>query len=596
MFIFVEVQKFATYHLYISKCLFVAFSFWIVFLSAQEIQSEKLRDLRLKVSDLGSANSEALPVIKKYLAEAKRQKNYSYVADAYDDLSANLKDPAIKLKYADSAIHAAKMSRNSFTLGTKYLAKGSILYFQFRSYQDALNNFLNAKKYLSNPEDTTDQYYQFKNLYFIGATKAYLGQYNEALVVFRQCLNFYKPAAYSIDHPNNLYNFRKGYLNCLIQYAFCYQNLGNYAEAKNLIREALENLPPKEFENELSYLQQLQGMAFYKKSLYGAALKNFSESSRKLASEGDFGRLQINNLYTAKSYAEMRDTPEAVQYFQKNDSIFVKHNFLFPQAREGYEFLIKYFAKQGDKDRQLYYTNQLLKADRILERDFKVLSARIHKEYDTAELTAQRDRLQSRTSSLGRWLFGFGALAILFFGLFLHRRSNEQKLKHQYTALEQRFHTFSEKTTFPETTEPSSEPQTGNPNLQSEPIREAKPNLQNKDWQLLAHLQAFEAGNSFTRKGLTVAQLAQEFGVSASDLSRVINEHKGTNFSRYLRGLRIAYITKLLFTERKYLEYKIEALASECGIASRQNFSDLFTEVNGMRPKDFIALRRKELE
>lgn len=89
--------------------------------------------------------------------------------------------------------------------------------------------------------------------------------------------------------------------------------------------------------------------------------------------------------------------------------------------------------------------------------------------------------------------------------------------------------------------------------------------------------------------------MAEELNVGTSELSRIINQHKGVNFSKYLSTLRIKYITDKLFSDKKYLEYKVEALALECGIASRQNFSDLFTEINGMRPKDFIALRRKEL-
>ncbi|MGV0856934.1 helix-turn-helix transcriptional regulator [Empedobacter brevis] len=36
------------------------------------------------------------------------------------------------------------------------------------------------------------------------------------------------------------------------------------------------------------------------------------------------------------------------------------------------------------------------------------------------------------------------------------------------------------------------------------------------------------------------------------------------------------------------LEYTVEGLALNCGVFSRQNFSDLFQEINGIRPTDFI--------
>lgn len=176
-------------------------------------------------------------------------------------------------------------------------------------------------------------------------------------------------------------------------------------------------------------------------------------------------------------------------------------------------------------------------------------------------------------------VYALGILSLLFLGLLLVLRNRSKKIKIKYAELEAEYLQTKQKL------------ETENSTIAEKP----KISVADKDWQVLALLQDFEKGNKFTQKGLTVSQLAQELNVGSSELSRIINEHKGVNFSKYLSGLRIDYITKRLFEDRKYLEYKIEALALECGIASRQNFSDLFTEINGMRPKDFIALRRKEL-
>ena len=51
----------------------------------------------------------------------------------------------------------------------------------------------------------------------------------------------------------------------------------------------------------------------------------------------------------------------------------------------------------------------------------------------------------------------------------------------------------------------------------------------------------------------------------------------------------------MLNSERKYLHYTIEALAEESGISTRQHFSKLFYDANGIRPKDFIRKRKEEL-
>ncbi len=121
--------------------------------------------------------------------------------------------------------------------------------------------------------------------------------------------------------------------------------------------------------------------------------------------------------------------------------------------------------------------------------------------------------------------------------------------------------------------------------------------LINKDVfsDLHTKMKAFEENKAFTQKGLTVEQLAASLGTNKSYLSQYINDTHGVNFSRYLSALRINYITQLMYDDPKYLLLKVQGLADECGISSRQNFSDLFQEINGIRPTDFIRKREKRI-
>lgn len=113
---------------------------------------------------------------------------------------------------------------------------------------------------------------------------------------------------------------------------------------------------------------------------------------------------------------------------------------------------------------------------------------------------------------------------------------------------------------------------------------------------ILLKLEAFEENYEFTKSGLTLNKLAVKLNTNSNYLSQVINENKGTNFNQYLSLLRINYITDKLYKDKKYLNYKIETLAKECGIASRTNFSNLFQEINGIRPTHFIKKRNEDLE
>lgn len=108
-------------------------------------------------------------------------------------------------------------------------------------------------------------------------------------------------------------------------------------------------------------------------------------------------------------------------------------------------------------------------------------------------------------------------------------------------------------------------------------------------------LKEFEDSRKFKEKGITLPQLAETFQTNTTYLSQYINDVMGVNFNKYLSALRINYITELMYNDSKVLEYSVQGLADECGISSRQNFSDLFLEINGIRPTDFIKQRKKEI-
>ncbi|WP_294237635.1 hypothetical protein [uncultured Chryseobacterium sp.] len=113
---------------------------------------------------------------------------------------------------------------------------------------------------------------------------------------------------------------------------------------------------------------------------------------------------------------------------------------------------------------------------------------------------------------------------------------------------------------------------------------------------ILEKLNNFEQKKGFLKKGLAQQELAKSFNTNITYLSFVINEFKAKNFNTYLNELRIHYIIHKLYHNPDFLKYTIEGLIKERGITSRQNFSDLFQEINGIRPTDFIKQRKKELE
>ncbi|WP_164462449.1 helix-turn-helix domain-containing protein [Chryseobacterium shandongense] len=300
-----------------------------------------------------------------------------------------------------------------------------------------------------------------------------------------------------------------------------------------------------------------------------------------LNKDDDFYWSSVSDFYIGKSYLGLEKEDLAIKQFEKVDSIFQKRQFIVPELLENYNFLIKYYQNKKNSEKELEYSKKLLKADSILNRDFKFLSEKIHKDYDKEILEESKTRLEARN----KW--GFGTIAILITVLLIVALlawkfyKNGKQIKLKYLELEDKLK---------QQNKPSSLPYESISNYGKSVLSEdVFIDLQNK-------LKEFEAGDSFKENGLTIDKLANTLGSNKSYLSQYINDVKGMNFSKYISTLRIDYITKLMYEDTHYLQLKVQGLADECGIGSRQNFSDLFQEINGIRPTDFIKQRKKELE
>ncbi|WP_267403933.1 helix-turn-helix domain-containing protein [Chryseobacterium sp. GM_Chr_2] len=547
----------------------------------KEVYSEYYK-LRKNYEKIEEGNSKALPYIKNYINKAKAEKNYEKLVQGYKDgiFYSNTKEE--KLKYADSMITAAKLSQNRDLISAAYIDKGVIFYYNYKKFQPALNEYLKAFEYSKNSDNN---FLKYQNLYHIGVVKSYLGYYDEASKIFKNCIDYYNLQIQSPLHPNEIYNNKKGYLNSLHQLIICYRNLNNLPKADPLIEKGLTEVSNNpDYAQEKGYFLLNKGILEYKKDLYQDAIYNLNQSLLPIQKSGDFAWLSVDYFYIGKTLMGLKNNNEAISNFKRVDSIFQKNHFILPELRENYEFLINHYKKEKDPAKQLYYTSQLLKADSIISKDFIYLSPKIHKEYDTKTLLDEKNKLQKK-NSWGTFII----VTLIFFVIALTlllvlRYRKEKNIQQRYNALEEKLRDHQTEIRQIKVSEKNT-------------TEEKKTSLDEAIVEdLLKKLKTFEDKNGFTQKGLTINKLASQLGTNSKYLSQVINDCKGSNFNKYLSELRINYITKLLFENKEYLKYNIETLAKECGIASRQNFSDLFTEINNIRPTDFIRKRKQELE
>ncbi len=123
------------------------------------------------------------------------------------------------------------------------------------------------------------------------------------------------------------------------------------------------------------------------------ALKHLIFSRDILLKNNDFASLATVNFYLGKLYWINNNRKQSLSYFRKVDSIVNKYKFITPEIRGSYEFLINDAKEQHNDSVQLYYTNQLLRADSIIAKDFAKLSTKKKYEYDTDRLNEEKGQL-----------------------------------------------------------------------------------------------------------------------------------------------------------------------------------------------------------
>lgn len=562
------------------KIYFIIALLFVTIFSAQQKNPSLYYDIKKNYENFPENDIRAFQFLKIYITLAKENRNYPHLVQAYKDAVYFSNDSKDKLKYADSTISGAILSKNNDLISDAYLGKGIIYYFNYKRYKPALDEYLTACRY---SEYSKNEYLKNEILYHLGIVKSHLGYCDSALLHFQKANDYFYKELQKKAHPNLIFNNKKGYYNTLHRIIVCQRNLKNYKSIDSLINLGIvQTQNSTDYQQEYGYFLKEKGIEEFRQKKYSNALKDLQKSLKPIAHIKDFTWATVDHFYIGKSYLALDNVLKAIAHFQKVDSVFQKHDFILPELRENYELLIDYYKNEKDVHKELYYTIQLSKADRIITKYFPYMSATIHRKYDTKTLQADKESLERKTSWGKRIILMLLLIAVLLGLLIFRKYKIEKKNKINYKILEDKI--LSNAYFAPQKAECSAK-EDDRCTLNDELV-----------FTILDKLKSFEKRSGFIEHGLTINKLAHKLRTNSTYLSQIINEHKGVNFNRYLTELRINYITDKLYNDKIYLNYKIETLAEMCGIASRTNFSNLFREINGMRPTDFIKKRQKDLE
>lgn len=514
---------------------------------------------------------KALFYLDSYLAKAKSDKNLTEMVNAYSNTIFFVPDN-LKFAYADSIVSTAKMTKDDSVIGSAYISKGNF-YYSIKNYTEALNFYLKASDYISNSDDI---YLKYELKYHIAGIKIHLGFNDEALVLLKECVDYFK--------GKNDYDFQRGYLNSLHSLGLVYNRLGQYDLSTKTNEFALKEAERLNVELTANYITHSEGINQYFKKNYSKAIQNIQKALPAIIKNNDFANETVGYFYIGKCYWDQKQNEKALPYFKKVDRAFTEKNYIRPDLRENYELLVGYYKEKGDVKNQLYYINRLMKADSVLNANFKYMSGKIHKEYDTKALRQAKQEIEIQLAGKEKTtIFLYISLAVFFFLTlyFFYRYYSNQKLYRQ------KFEELmgSEKEEFQESIF-----------IEKEDIEKKELDINPEVISsILKELEKFENKKKFLEKDLTLVHLASAFNTNSNYLSKVINYYRHKNYNTYLNDLRINYIVDLLKSESKYRNYTIKALADESGFSTPQHFSKAFFTSTGIYPSYFLNELNREI-
>jgi AraC-like DNA-binding protein len=528
------------------------------------LQKRDYEYLDNKIYELKKDSTKAAVYLFAYLQKAKNEHNFKEIVNGYQNIL-HESPQNLRLAYADSMIMTAKKSDDNALIGSAYLSKG-IVYYGLKDQNSALDNYITANNYISK---TDDYYLIYKVKYNIAQIKYYLGFYDEAVSLLKECVVYFKN-----ENP-------RPYLNSLHSLGLCYNKIGNYGLCSQTNSIGLAESKRLNNLDMVPYFIHSEGINDYFRQNYAAAISQIKSSMEDLIENKDFANESVGYFYIGKSLWELKKQDQAVVYFKKVDQIFNQKEYLRPDLREVYELLITYYKTRNQPKIQLYYIDQLLKADHQLNDTYKYLIGKVHKEYDTKILLAEKEKINKLLEKRKYDDIILASIILLLFVLLLfltYRHFENRKI------YKQKFEQLILKT--------------NNADQTLSRTKAAKPDILDINPEavaaILKQLEKFELTKKFLEKDISLVKLAASFNSNTKYLSKIIFHHKDKGFVEYINDLKIDYLIELLKNDRQIRNYTNKALAEEVGFTSTQRFANAFLARTEMPTGFFIEQIKKE--
>ncbi|MFP5439085.1 MAG: hypothetical protein ACLGH8_14995 [Bacteroidia bacterium] len=529
-------------------CIFlplVAFSQTIQ--SQNGVLTDSTYEFLLDGLDNAPSNKAALLLSTALIQKAKKNNDAFYLAEGYKSRIYLEDSYTQRLKYNDSMI-AASVTLDASQQASAYLTRGAVHY-SANKFIPALNCYLKAETLLGN--HTNDPLY-FKTLFCIGQMKYFLGYYKEVISLLYPCLKEFKKA-----DP-------RGYLNALHLLGLCYNRTGSYALSSKINKEGLTEAAKIQESVMLAYFLHSEGVNQYYLKNYAEALKHLEGTMTFLESREDKANIAVAFYYIGLTREALGEKPKALDAFKKVYNISTEIAYVRPDIVPAFKKLIAHSESIGDIKGQLRFTNALLKADSILNADFRYLSDKLSREYDTRMLRNEKKALQAALLEKNhRTTYAFIGITVAVSVLLALRYNRNRK---RVLSKDEGIETVKEsgKTTA----------------ALKEEI--ALP--------LLDGLQKFEKDKRYLEKGMTLARMAKILDTNPKYVMMLVHQYRENKKTlEYINELKITYLVQLLAENTRARNYTHKALAAEIGYNTTNSLHKAFLKYRRISFSEYLA-------
>ena len=526
------------------------------------IQNKDFTYLEYRIEQFKNDSTRAAIYLYTYIKKAKKERNWQELKNGYQNVM-HLSPSSMRIIYADSMVYAAKRSKDNATIGSAFLTKGIVLFYN-KKYKEALDEYLIANEYIAK---TNDQYLIYKVKYNIAQLKNSMGFYDEAISLLRECVNYYKK------------NHDRAYLNSLHSLGLSYNKVGNYGLCSITNEEGVKESEKRASPEMTVYFQHSEGVNQYFLNNYQKAIDNLKSTMLEIESNNDFANEAVGNFYIGKSYWELKKYETAISYFKKVDQILNSKQFIRRDLLETFVLLINYYKTKKEDKLHLYYIDQLLKADHLLLETNSYLVSKVSKEYDNKNILIEKQKLESQVNGQKSNNLIFIVLATLIFLSLLFVSYRNFKIKSTY---KKNYDALMNKSAQP-IKEITTMQHAGIDDINTAAVTE-----------LIRQLEKWEQGKKFLDKEITLVKLAATFNSNTKYLSLVVYHHRHKKFVTYVNDLKIDYLINALKESKLLQQYTNKALAEEIGFSSTQRFANAFKARANMPAAFYIAQLKKE--